>query len=235
MQRKKRSRVACAFLAVCALRVGSMHAEEGAAKRQREQKSSCRPVSDASGLDLSIRRQAYFRGQKKSLNTRGVPRRRDGIVAVRCIVAPRLRLFLFSDTVANTSWPAVEYNGMPPVSLENPVARRQWPAAGASSSGNMSMLHLDLEGNKLKVDGPELLRDAAGQPYAVRYSAYETPNDASEPKIYFHVVIRVRPGPGGICLLRVDPVTSVDRANMAEEKGRQGGQENPERCEEEVP
>jgi hypothetical protein len=128
---------------------------------------SCAAIRDARGLD--------------------VPLHRPGITARRCDIAKGVWFAVLSDDTA--SWPVVRDGPRaPPVSLEDPVARRQWfPDASpprVSAAGGDALV---------------VLRGARGGPEAAYYSAHADRTDAPG-RVPAFVAVRIRPWP---CLLGV--------------------------------
>ena len=118
-----------------------------------------------------------------------IPLRRPGVTARRCDLAPGGAgwfAVLSDDTV---SWPVLRDGPRAPaVSLEDPVARRQW-------FDDASPLRVSVA----RGDSLVVLRDAAGVPRAAYYSAYTDRTDAPGHLPAF-VAVRIRPRP---CLLGV--------------------------------
>jgi hypothetical protein len=128
--------------------------------------SGCAAIADARRLD--------------------VPLRRPGITARRCAIAPGAWFAVLSDDTV--SWPVVRDGPRPSVSLEDPVARRQWFADASP-----------LRVSAARGDALVVLRDARRTPRAAYYSAAVDRTDAPG-RVPAFVVVRIRPRP---CLLGV--------------------------------
>ncbi len=155
--------VACAFAAATpAARAGGL--EAGPPLRFAD----CAAIRDARRLDI--------------------PLRRPGITARRCAVAPGVWFAVLSDDTA--SWPVVRDGPRTaPVSLEDPVARRQWFADASPPRVSAA-----------RGDALVVLRGGTGRaPKAAYYSASADRTDAPG-RIPAFVAVRIRPRP---CLLGV--------------------------------
>lgn len=144
---------------------------------------SCTPRTDAEARDASV----PFATCTPVRQARSLDLRRPGISAQRCRLAAGLTLAILTDE--NRSWPVVQSRGRPPVSLENPIARRQWRA-------NATALRL-----RVDKDGYRLMKDASPSPRYVVYSNGACATDETKARCFpMFVALRLKPAP---CALAV--------------------------------
>lgn len=178
----KLSGLGAAALVACALAAAPVAGTGGLKPDAPRRLAGCAAVHDARGLD--------------------VPLRRPGITARRCAIAPGAWFAVLSDDTV--SWPVVRNRRRPPVSLEDPVARRLWIA-------DASPLRVSPARDALVVLRGGTRREAR----AAYYSAAADRTDAPG-RVAAFVVVRVRPRP---CLLGVVRDAEEARRLAADEAG----------------
>ena len=145
------------------------------------------PAALAGGLEADPPRRFAECGAIRDARRLDIPLHRPGIAARRCAIAPGAWFAVLSDDTA--SWPVVRDGPRAPVvSLEDPVARRQWFADASP-----------LRVSAARGDALVVLRDARRAPKAAYYSAAADRTDAPG-RIPAFVAVRIRPRP---CLLGV--------------------------------
>ncbi|MBD0274054.1 MAG: hypothetical protein ICV73_19265 [Acetobacteraceae bacterium] len=149
--------------------------------------STALPAASAGDLKADPPRRFASCGALRDARRLDIPLHRPGIAARRCAIAPGAWFAVLSDDSA--SWPVVRDGPRAPaVSLEDPVARRQWFA-------DASPLRVSTARN----DALVVLRDARRAPQSAYYSAAADRADAPG-RIPAFVAVRIRPRP---CILGV--------------------------------